>query len=643
MELVAPYIKEYKNFFLEKKGALLPLIFWIKASLALILTCFVAFEFETPEAAWAVICAAILAHPDAGAVFSKSIARIIGTIVGAFLACLLFYNFPQAPWIFLIFLSLWVGLCAYTSSFTRDFQVYAISLSGFMPAIIFMTAIEQNTIDEVVRIASIRAITICIGIICVALVFGLTHIRKGYKGFLNDLSTTRVLIYQLLNTDNELDEKKYLHKTTSFIQNLKTQLNYSAAEDPEVKERAHASRALINDIFSSCVDLKNYLNFCKKNNTLSQDDEKYLENFIETFKIKDLTILKSLIALTRINKNIEYGLNLRVRTLAKYVYLLNKEFTPKPIKIPKRPIGLFVDLKLTARMALAGVLVVLSSSLIWILTEWNQGPLFITFATSSFLLQANKDNYSRESTYFFLGCLISIIPAFIAQQLFMPMTYGFIWFSFWLSLAILPACLLKASKKYSTIGVGCFLFTSILIFPNNTMNYDFQFFLNTYFALVCACGLSVIAIVLTMPFKPITRINRTIRTGLTTLKELPLFNWKFKYYKQVLDAQQERYELLVRFYNQKIIKVDLELDNKLLCLLSVIKTLKLNLKRLDYAIGNNQEIFDKIVLYWKKIDKLTKEESIELINLIDSIKTEENYLKELTFFKENCNKIFEVK
>lgn len=142
--MIQTLFSTYKDFLQEHPLIWSRFIFWLKSSAALVLAAFLAFEFETPEAGWAVICAAILIHPDSGAVLAKSIARIIGTFVGATVAILLFFMFPQAPWIFLLFLAIWVGACSYYSAYTRDFKTYAVALSGFMPAIIFMTAVEDS-------------------------------------------------------------------------------------------------------------------------------------------------------------------------------------------------------------------------------------------------------------------------------------------------------------------------------------------------------------------------------------------------------------------------------------------------------------------------------------------------------------------
>lgn len=638
---IQSYFHDYKEFLKDNPNILGITLFWIKSSIALIVTCFLAFEFETPEAAWAVICAAILVHPDSGAVLSKSVARIIGTIVGGFVAVILFYLFPQAPWVFMFSMGIWVALCSFYSAYTRDFKTYAVALSGFMPAIIFMTAIENNSIEEVVRIASLRTCTISLGIICVAMVFGLTHVRCGYKKFIKNVYDLRkfssdILLLKLNNQSNINVIREY----ANYCENLKRNLKYASIEDPEVTVRAKSSVSLTNDIFCAAIDLNNYLDISIKENWLNQKDIDSFSNFVKIIGLPVGQASEKLEDYLSNPKIENIGLKRRSMLLAKFIIYMQKEFSDKPICMIPRKTGVFVDKLLTMKMVLGSFLVTMISSAIWILSEWPMGPFFVTFSISSFLLQSTKDNYGKEGFYFFLGAVLSFIPAFIAQQVFMPITYGFIWFSFWLAIAILPATILKYSKKYATVGIGCFLFTVILIFPANTMNYDFQNFLNTYLASISACGLGAVVISLSMPWNPKNKIKRLIKIGKGTVAELPFIHDTKGNIGEKLDVEQDRYELLVRFYKQNLIEKNEIIDRQFLTVISLIRLFEVDNSQISIYAKKNPELINELANLWVQIGTIGENEIRSLVYTLDKlINSNTAHYQELTFLKETCKKL----
>lgn len=641
LKQINSYYNDYKEFLKENSEIVGIFYFWIKSSLALILASYLAFEFETPESTWAVICAAILVHPDSGAVLSKSVARIIGTIVGANVAVILFYMFPQAPWIFIFSLGIWVAFCSYYSAYTKDFKTYAVALSGFMPAIIFMTAVESNSIEEVVRIASLRACTISLGIICVALVFGLTHIRKGYREFINNVYDLRKYSSDILsNKLNGLPTLETIRNYANYCENLKRKLKYTSVEDPEVTIRANSSVSLTNDIFCACMDLDNYLEIALKQNWLIQKDKEKFKQFVD---ILGLPVGKASEKLENYLSNPEIeniGLKRRVMLLAKFIIYMQKEFSDNPMSIIPRKTGVFVDKLLTMKMVLGAFIVTIISGTIWVLSEWPQGPFFVTFSIASFLLQSTKDNYGKEGFYFFLGAVLAFFPAFIAQQVFMPIMYGFIWFSFWLALAILPATILKYSKKYATVGIGCFLFTVILISPTNTMNYDFPTFLNTYLASVCACGLGALVITLSMPWNPNNKIKRLVKIGKETVAELPFLQYTKGDIGQRLDTEQDRYELLVRFYKNKLIKIDDTIDIQFLTVMSLIRLFEVDNSQIGELRKERPELIKEVAKLWVDIGNISTKKAKDLIEKLEELsKYDEKEHQELIFLSETCKKL----
>src|SRR5258705_9483590 len=90
-------------------------IFSIKTFASSMLALFIAFHFDLPKPAWAMATAYIVANPFSGAVTSKAIYRVLGTIIGAVVAVLLVPNLANARELLCLLLAAWVGMCLYVS------------------------------------------------------------------------------------------------------------------------------------------------------------------------------------------------------------------------------------------------------------------------------------------------------------------------------------------------------------------------------------------------------------------------------------------------------------------------------------------------------------------------------------------------
>ena len=84
----------------------------------------------------AMMTAIIVAQPLSGMVMQKGLARLAGTLVGMAMSLVLMRFFAPMPWLFLLLLSLWMGLCTAASTLLRSAWAYAFVLAGYTVAII---------------------------------------------------------------------------------------------------------------------------------------------------------------------------------------------------------------------------------------------------------------------------------------------------------------------------------------------------------------------------------------------------------------------------------------------------------------------------------------------------------------------------
>ena len=110
----------------------------------------------------------IVAQPLIGAMRSKAIYRLIGTLMGAAATVLLVPNLVDAPELLTAALALWTGVCLYIALLDRTPRSYLFMLAGYTAVLIGFPAV--TTPDAIWDIALSRVEEIGLGIICTTIV-----------------------------------------------------------------------------------------------------------------------------------------------------------------------------------------------------------------------------------------------------------------------------------------------------------------------------------------------------------------------------------------------------------------------------------------------------------------------------------------
>lgn len=146
-------------------------LFSIKCFAASMLALYLALRIGLPRPFWGMMTAYIVANPISGAVRSKGVYRVSGTILGSVPAILLVPRLANAPELLSLVLALWVGVCLYISLLDRTPRSYVFMLAGYTAALIGFPAVaDPGTIFDV---AVARVEEILLGIGCATLVHSL--------------------------------------------------------------------------------------------------------------------------------------------------------------------------------------------------------------------------------------------------------------------------------------------------------------------------------------------------------------------------------------------------------------------------------------------------------------------------------------
>lgn len=235
------------------------LLFSANSFAAAMLALYIGFAMGLPRPYWAMTTAYIVSQPLAGAVRSKAVYRVLGTVLGAMAAVTLVPNLVNAPWLLSLALALWVGGCLTVSLLDRTPRSYVLMLAGYTAAIIGFPSVGQP--DAIFDVAVSRVIEIGLGILCATLVHSLifprpvgTVLRYRLKTWLGEADHWAL---DVLRGEDAGDDRRRLAAAASEIQMLATHLPFDTSrlrETTGVVRALHERMLLLIPLLSGVAD-----------------------------------------------------------------------------------------------------------------------------------------------------------------------------------------------------------------------------------------------------------------------------------------------------------------------------------------------------------------------------------------------------
>ena len=151
------------------------IIFSLNSFAAATLALFIALWIGLPRPFWAMMTVYITSQPLAGAVRSKAVYRLAGTLLGATVAVILVPNFVNQPLLLSFMLALWAGVCVAVSLLDRTPASYTLLLAGYTASLIGFPSVDHP--EAIFDLAWSRSVEIGLGVICAALMHSLVFPR----------------------------------------------------------------------------------------------------------------------------------------------------------------------------------------------------------------------------------------------------------------------------------------------------------------------------------------------------------------------------------------------------------------------------------------------------------------------------------
>jgi uncharacterized membrane protein YccC len=143
-------------------------LYAIKTFAAAMLALYIAQAVGLERPYWALTSVYIVANPLSGAVRSKAVYRLIGTVVGAAAMVVLVPNLIYSPELLSLAIALWIGACLYLAVLDRTPRGYTFMLAGYTAALIGFPIVGAP--DTAWDTAVSRVEEIVLGILCATFV-----------------------------------------------------------------------------------------------------------------------------------------------------------------------------------------------------------------------------------------------------------------------------------------------------------------------------------------------------------------------------------------------------------------------------------------------------------------------------------------
>ena len=443
-------------------------IFATKTFVAGILALYIAFSLNLAYPIWAIGTVFVIANPYSGMTSSKSIYRLLGTLLGAIVSIAVTPFLINTPMLFTLFLASWVGFCLYISMLDRTPRSYVSMLAGYTTVIICYNVVYYADTVSIFDMALGRFLEITVGVVCSAIVTTTIfpmHIGPAVESRVaKTIQNIKALFDQILLDQKQLDNYNQLlgniTRDASDIHVLAVHLSYEKSKlqgmTKPLQEMLHQLTMLVANLVAMSERMKQ----------LDQIEMTYRENLkavhahIAEFlhdhheiKAQELNFLPSqfesdfaaLVASSPPEQRVILnGLKMDIRHFIQNVRAvkliwqriqqgddtLPESMTPLTTTYP----SLHRDHGVAVRGGISAFLIILIATAFWILSGWKAGFMLAEMAAISACILTAMDNPVPALKLFIRANLYSAVVVFIyAYGVFPHVT------AFWeLSLVLAP-------------------------------------------------------------------------------------------------------------------------------------------------------------------------------------------------------------
>ena len=468
------------------------------------LALWLALRWGLEQPAWALMTAFIVAQPLSGMVVQKGLARLLGTLVGTIMSVVFMGLFAQTPWLFLLALALWLGLCTASSTLLRSAWSYSFVLAGYTVAIIALPAISHplTVFDQAVA----RCTEICLGILCATAASALLwpmrveqqladQARAAWQSGMNAARAT-------LAGDGQA--RKGLLEILGRIVAVDAQREHAWFEGSLGRQRARSISGLSQKLLMLLRVARSVRRQWKQLEPLEAEPLRPWRNEVEeALGSADNATLQAL--RPRLFEAAHDPMISAAQSycLARFTLLLDTAMAAcaalkaveegRETVDPPRTLTPHRDLSLALVFGARSALAFLVVACFWLATAWPaaSGALLLTCVVCS--LFASRENGAQIGMSFMRGIFLAIPAAFFVGQILLPQWSSFAMLCLGMGVPLFLGALGMAKPQIGATATSFCLHFIVLISPLNAMKFDVAYFFNSAQAMVIGVGAAVLA------------------------------------------------------------------------------------------------------------------------------------------------------
>jgi uncharacterized membrane protein YccC len=534
-----------------------PLLFGLRMWAAVCLALFVAFWLELDNAYWAGTSAALVFQPHLGASLRKGWFRMVGTLVGAVVIVVLSGLFPQNRFAFLVCLALWGGACALVTTLLRNFAAYAAALAGFTAAIIASDQLGATggLNGQAFTLAIARVSEIWIGIVSAEIVLTLTDLGDAPRRLTAQFAalaaeiaggfSSSLALAGLSSSDTLQPIRREL---IGRVIALDPTIDESLGESPRLRYHPWVLQGAMDGLFYALAAWRSVV---ARLSSLPKDTARHEVNAILRsipLGLRSAAQAGQIVTWTENPSGMRAEFDAAVRSLRALL-----PDTPSPwllaIHVANVLAGLAAVLDGLALLVAAparihswrritshvpdwlpalvnggrAFVTICAMEVFWIVTEWPNGALAITFAAIVVILLAPRaDAAYAQAVRFIIGVVVAAICAAIILFAVLPQMVTFVGLSMAIALYLVPVGMLMVQSSPAMFALFASMTANFvpLLAPANQMSYDTVHFYNSALAIVVGCGVGALSFRLLPPLSPAFRARRLLELTLRDLRRL---------------------------------------------------------------------------------------------------------------------------
>ena len=489
-------------------------VYALRTCAAALAALYLAYALQLDTPASAAITVLIVAHPVHGMVWSKSIYRLAGTIVGGVVALLLTALFAQTPELFLLFLGLWLGICTAGAALFRNFKSYGAMLAGYTVGLICFPAITTAP-ESIFTLTMARVASVSLGITCSALAASLLTRRSIFAKLTAQQAQllTKLSIFAARTVTNPPHPawSAEQHALRTEIAGMDGQIECALAEAPEMSAQADRLRYSLSSMFSALTVLtsihetgdgigllpppllQTFADAMMDHRTSVQCDPTNLPP-------QSMPILDHLRELTDTITQAASGMGVAPVTKLQPAYHL--------------------DWMLAGRNAVRSTLSVWVCGALWLATAWPVGGMMVASTIPNVVLLSLRDHPEQDALQFAKGIALAAIVALFYLVLVLPHLSNFVQLAVALLVPLFWGTLISTRLNVAFMGLGFLVFFLTLLSPANDMRYDVAGLINMSLAVVAGPILTWMIYRMVLPSHPLSRAAAVLRALHTDLQAL---------------------------------------------------------------------------------------------------------------------------